>query len=64
MLIRLALLILMLIQNTWYTRALLLDSVSDSYHWVRYELVVVLACSFIVLMIYIDYHDFVTLFSL
>lgn len=51
MLIRLALLILMLIQNTWYTRALLVDSVSDSCHWDKYELIVVLACSFIVLMI-------------
>lgn len=51
MLMRLTLLILMLIQNTWYTRALLLDSISDSYHWDKHELIVVLACSFIVLMI-------------
>lgn len=37
---------------------LALDSVSDSYHWVEYELLVVLACSFIV-FIYVAYHDFV-----
>lgn len=59
MLIRLALLILMLIHNTWYNRALLFDSVSDPYHGVKYELIVVLACSFIGLMIYADCHDFV-----
>lgn len=37
---------------------LALDSVSDSYNRVEYELLVVLARSFIVL-IYVVYHDFV-----